>query len=169
MPTRRPGTALLAALLAVPLATLAAWVAAPGWVRGAGLDWWNLPAQERQLRANGDRDRDLDAEREATARRMAVREALVADLIAGRSTLAGAVAEFRALDRGWADRPELLRWYYSGVPDDEVEARHVIGYALRRVPGRADREALRRRLEGELRELLARPEPAGGAAGVRIE
>jgi hypothetical protein len=65
-----------------------------------------------------------------------------------------------------------LRYNYPGVPDDEAVVRNVIEYALGRVTDPDQGKALRRRLEGELRGLLARPDgPSGGAAPtwVRVE
>jgi hypothetical protein len=170
MPTRRPGTVLLASLIAAPLAALAASVVAPEWVRRAGLDVWNLPAQEQKLRAAREQERDLRAKGGEVIRRMAVREALIAELIAGRADLARTVADFRVLDGGRTEHLMAVQLDHPGLSDPEAAARVVIRYALIRVPGRADREQLRRRLEGECQKMFARPDESADPAGpVRVE
>jgi hypothetical protein len=155
MPTRRPGTVLLLALAATSLAALGVSLAVPGWVRRVGLDVWNVPAPEGDSRAA--RERELNAEVDEIDRVIAVKEALIADLIGGRATLAGVAADFRELDRANPAHMQVIRANFPGATDEERMARNVIRYALNRVADPGERENLRLRLEGELRALLARP------------
>jgi hypothetical protein len=172
MPTRRPGAILAATLIVLPLVLAAALAVAPGWAERAGLDWWHLPALERDRRAAADRVQELDAEREATARRMALKEAVVAELVAGRVSLAEVTALFAAMDRDRPGYADGLRASFPDCPEREVVLRNTIGYALTRVTDPTERERLAARLEAELREVLARPgEPSDGTApgAVRVE
>jgi hypothetical protein len=159
MQTRRRGAARLAVLTTTAaVAALLTATAAPGWTRAAGLDVWNLPALEREMKAGVAESRRLDEELEHSARRQGVKEALVANLIAGRTTLAEVVADFAELDRCQPWFPEALRVGHPGRSDREVTARAVVEYALSRVADPAKRAEVRRRLEAELQSLLAQPD-----------
>jgi hypothetical protein len=164
--TRHPGV-ILVTLAVLPVVLVGAPAVAPGWAERAGLDWWHLPALERERKATADRDRGMDAERDLLARRMALKDAAVADLIAGRVSLAEVLDLFAEMDRG---RPAHLPSRYShhqGLSDHESQFRNVVEYALNRVTDPAEGEALRRRLAGELSGLIARPgtAPSDGSSG----
>jgi hypothetical protein len=168
MPTLRPGAARLAVLTATAVvAALLTATAAPGWTRAAGLDVWNLPALEREMKAGVAESRRLDEELGCTFRRQGVKEVLVADLVAGRATLAEVAAAFTDLDRSQPWFPDALRVDHPGESDRELVARCVLGYAQSRVTDPASRAEVRRRLEGELRSFLA--QPADPAAPNRVD
>lgn len=148
--TARPR--LLTAALALPL--LAAGVAHPTWAKSAGVDVWNVPALEEQMRASAGESDRLEAAEEEVHRRIAVKEALVAELLAGRSTLAEVTARFTELNATRPDFVATIRQAFPGVSDHEAATRNVIGYALLRAPA-ADRSAVARRLDAELRQMIA--------------
>jgi hypothetical protein len=151
--------------LAAPLAALAiltvGCAASPALARRAGLDVWTLPALERELSEEGDRSREIDEEMADVVLRRAVKEALVADLVAGRRTLAETAPRLLELDRtdpGY--HPRLARALIAGAGgEEEWAARNAIDFVMARVDDRAGRGSLRTRLEGEFREMF----PPGGS------
>lgn len=126
----------------------------PTLAKSIGADVWNVPALNDQLREStsaGDRLNDEDDE---VRRRIAVKEALVAELIAGHTTLAEVTAKFSELN---ATRPQYvaaIRSSYAGATDQEKTARNVLSYSLARAPD-GTRDALSQRLEAELDQMIA--------------
>jgi hypothetical protein len=147
-PIQWPARAALAALV-----TLAALAAHPTWARSLGVDVWNLPALQRQMRGVTDERARLDSARDDARRRGAARRAITADLVAGRITPAEAVARFT---QGLVPPDQLayLRHKYPTDTDEELVARVVIGAALEHVAPE-DREGAEHRWEGELRQVVA--------------
>ena len=142
---------LIAAFALAVVATLAVH---PTWARSIGADVWNVPALEAQMRATTNEGDHLEAEDSEIRNRIAVKEAIVADLIAGRIALPDAVEQFTALD---AERPQytnVLRAQYPDVPDHELMPRHVVAYTLPRTSPH-ERSAVAARLEVELHQMLA--------------
>jgi hypothetical protein len=107
----------------------------------------------------------LEAKRVALQRRNEAKEQVAGEVLAGRLSLAEAVARYRALNAESPDyRPGAGR-YYPRMSMEELLCREVLDYvevALRGQPGRA--EAVRSRLERDLRDHLARPGPRPGNA-----
>jgi hypothetical protein len=143
--------ALLVALVAVLLCL------APHALRPLGLDLEDLQAQYRRLHQSRRQGEELDRRREAVLRSIAVKEGVVAQLIAGRLTLPQAAARFRdlkaespdddappgpACDRGEGERlcRQVMGWADSWLADH--------------APERAG--AVAARLEAELRRLRDR-------------
>ena len=124
---------------AVALVTLGLLIGHPTLARSIGADVWNVPALNEQLRQSEDAREDLDAEDTEIRRRIAVKEALVAELIDGHVSLADVTARFLAIN---ATRPHYMaaiRQSFPGATDQEKTARNVISYALARAPaGTAD-------------------------------
>lgn len=150
---------MLESLLSRPRVLIASCAAAaavvlavhPSLAQTIGADVWNVPSLKEQVRASAAEEDRLDGEDGEVMRRIAVKEAIIADLIAGRTTLADATARFVALN---ASRPHYLaalRETYPGATDDEKFARNVISFAVARVPAHR-RSELSSRLEGELRQ-----------------
>jgi hypothetical protein len=126
----------------------------PTWAQSIGADVWNVPALQEQVRASVAEETRLDCEDGEVMRRIAVKEAIAADLAEGRCTLAEATDRFNELN---ATRPEYVSTLLRSVPgatDREKFARNVISYALIRVEP-SERPALSSRLEAELRQMLA--------------
>ena len=138
----------------IVLAAVATLAAHPTWARSIGADVWNVPALKDRNRALAEENRRMEAEGEDVRHRIAVKETLVADLIAGRSTLAETTAQFTTMN---ASRPEymsVIRDAFPGATDQEKMARNVIAFAVVRVAPE-HRAELARRLDGELRQLVA--------------
>lgn len=148
--TARPR--LLTAALALPV--FAAGLLHPTWAKSVGADVWNVPALNNEARAAISKNERLDAEDDQVRRRMAVKEALVAELIAGRTSLAEVTARFAEMNATRANYVALIRETYPGATDREKAARNVIDYVFSRVPA-AERAAVVRRLDAELQQIIA--------------
>lgn len=140
------------ALWLVP-ALLVAAAAHPGLARTAGVDFWNTARAEADLAEATAHARTLADRDDTILRRIAIKESLIAELIAGRATLAEVAARFLELNE---DEPGYLLILRSAVPGDsdlERSARNVIDYAAHRVTDPAHQTDLRHRLEAELDRL----------------
>jgi hypothetical protein len=129
-------------------------VVRPTWAQSIGADVWNMPALKEHMRELQSDIARLDAEDEVVRHRIAVKEAFVADLYAGRATLVETTERFAELD---ASRPlymATLRRTYPAATDRETIARNVIEYALLRV-ALDERKTLSGRLEAELQRMLS--------------
>jgi hypothetical protein len=104
------------------------------------------------------REERIDAAREEVLHRLRARQVVARDLADGWLTLPEAAARMRDLDRhGPPFHWEGFRWTYAGASDDERHCREAIHWVASS-QGRDDAraEAVKRRLEAELQELLAR-------------
>jgi hypothetical protein len=132
-----------------------------GLAAAAGVDVWRLPGLERELKEQERAEARLDAEYDAVARRMAVKEALVGELIAGRASLADVTDRFQELNRDQPETMAVLRRVYPSADARETTARNVLGYAwYHPFPSPAARAAALCRLDAEFARLF----PAAGAA-----
>lgn len=143
--------ALVASCLAVGVGVL---VAHPTLARSIGADVWNMPALKEQVRAADAEDDRLTTEDDDVLRRIAIKDAIVQELIAGRITLATATDRFTELNVGRPRYLAALRDGYPGATDQEKFARNVISFAVSRVEP-TERPALSSRLETELRQMTA--------------
>jgi len=126
----------------------------PTWARSIGVDVWNLPELKEQFHASAAEGDRLTSEDDEVLRRIAIKEAIISDLVAGRSTLAETTERFTELNAGRPEYVEALRDTFPGATDQEKFARNVISFALCRAP-RDERAALSSRLEAELRQMIA--------------
>jgi hypothetical protein len=134
-----------------------------GLAAAAGVDVWNLPDLERRLAEHERVDARLEAECEQTLARIMMKEALVADLAAGRATLAGVTDRFQALNREHPETLAALRQIYRIRDPRELTARNVLDFVAQRpFPSPAARAAVTRRLAAEFARLFpaAGPPPA---------
>jgi hypothetical protein len=141
-------------------ALLAAAAAHPGLARAAGVDFWNVDQARAELAEAAAADRALADRDDAILRRIAIKESLIADLIAGRTTLAETAARFLELNEGEPGYLVVLRSAVPGDSDLERAARNVIDYATDRVADPAGRDDLRHRLEADLARLQDADHPA---------
>jgi hypothetical protein len=149
LPSRR--TALLAAALAATAAAVALALARPrpaGESGVAALAAWAVRARP---------DGGPGALSPDALARAARRRAVADDLVAGRTTLARAAAEFRALGEASPAYWGLLRLQYPGASDEECVCRNVLAGAEAALLGQppARRREVMGRLEAELRRHLA--------------
>jgi hypothetical protein len=128
-------------------------VANPNWAKAVGVDVWNLPALNEEVRSSEEESASIDVEDDNVRARIALKESLIAQLLAGRATLAETTDKFAALN---ANRPgcmSTIRATHSGTSDRECLARNVITFATSRVPAEQEAELLCH-LEAELQEML---------------
>jgi hypothetical protein len=135
------------------LASVGVLIAHPTWAQSLGVDVWNVPALNQEIRGYADNSREIDEECEVILHRIAVKESIAADLIAHRITLAEATERFTILNESRPDYMLAIRSAHPGKTDQEKMARNVISFAqTQAVP--ADRPALTQRLEAELQQML---------------
>ncbi len=79
-----------------------------------------------------DANRVLDRRRADVAARVEYKEALLAELAAGRATLAAVAGAFLRVNRDDAVCLEMVRATYPGGSDEEKSARNVLDYAAGR-------------------------------------
>ena len=152
-PTRRAVArrCLVVAVVAVPFLSLA--LANPTWAKTAGLDVWNIQSAERELAVATRTQQRLAADGVAVLNRITVKETLIDEVIAGRTTLADAAAQFLALGSDSPVYLAYLRNVYPNGTDDERAALNVIDYATQRVEDPAERDAIACRLLAELADV----------------
>jgi hypothetical protein len=127
--------------------------ARPSWPTDLGVDFWSVPALQAKLKEEGRWHDQLEALDAAVKQRIAVKDLIIADVLAHRTSLIEAAAEFRRLN---ADEPkymDVLRESFPSRSDEECLCRNVLAYVSmsgRRQPERIKAEVAR--LEAELRE-----------------
>lgn len=126
----------------------------PTWAQSVGLDVWNAPALNQQAQTAAVEVDRLETEDGEVLRRIAIKESIINELLAGRTTLADATDQFVALNEARPDYIETIRNSFPGTTDREKFARNVIAFAIPRVPP-DERAALSSRLEVELQQMLA--------------
>jgi hypothetical protein len=126
----------------------------PTLARALGVDVWNAPALEADLRAAAEESARLDADDATVRRRIEIKEALVAELIDGRASLSAVTERFLELDGPREAYMVSVRERFPGATDSEKMARNVIAYTLPRATDDA-RAALAARFDADLRRYLA--------------
>ena len=152
---RRPGAASAAVLIGLTASLFAAHTIAPQWSRRAGLDVWNLSAEQELWRTATRERADVDAQDERARRRREVAAQVAARLTAGELSLPAAADELMELFRTDAGTCVALSTVYLGMPSERhMFARNAIDRAARHLEGdSARRAALLARLEAEYREM----------------
>lgn len=147
--TRIAAIAALSAALAVTV------YLSPSLAATAGVDVWNLPDLQEQLDDATEQGRELDSSDEMYRRRIEVKEALMADLIAGRVTLAEATDRFLTLSALHPEQLDAIRAAFPGSSDREKVARNVVQYANSRIPAGPQKAAVVARFEAEFDQLVS--------------
>jgi hypothetical protein len=116
---------------------------------------WAALAEARRL-SEHERQRleRLEAQDGIAVRRMAVKNGVVRQLLAGELTLAEAAAWFKYLNEHPADCQDDYRARFPCPTAEESACRQVISWAHAELTGNPDRGAAVRRLEAELRANL---------------
>ncbi len=117
-----------------------------------GMDVWNYSALQKELRAGEDQSRELNERSAVIAHRIAVKDTIVADLLAGKITLATATDRFLELNAGMPEYMDVIRSTFAGDTDHERTARNVISFAVAAVRP-DDRPAVASRLESQLHDM----------------
>ena len=132
------------------------------WATSVGLDVLNVPALNDESASETEKMRDLDTESAEIRRRIEVKDAMIQNLIAGRTTLAEVAAQFLALDENRPTYMNVLRSNNPGATDEEKMARHVIDYTFPSLGKESliQKAAVMVRLEAELHHLTSGPAPS---------
>jgi len=109
----------------------AAFVANSEWGASLVVDMFRTQSVREELKNELELRDNLDVVNTEIQRRIAIKEALVADLIAGRTTLAAVTDEFLVLNQGRPEYMLIIRASYPGETDEEKTAHNVIGYVTR--------------------------------------
>jgi hypothetical protein len=147
-------------LLALGVACLTVMGTAPYWGP-------NVSGEQPALGEEVTRGERLEAERTALLARIEEKLRLGTEVVARRLTLAEAAARLAVLSREAPVHPMVPGPMDPDASEDERLCREVLGYVEDALAGRPHQtEAVRARLEEELREHLARRglTPAGGPA-----
>jgi hypothetical protein len=117
-----------------------------------GLDFWEWPHWQQCYNVQVDRDRELAQGLEQSKNRYQAKNQICRDLIAGRLSLADAARRFEELPDAPARLWERIQASFGCADKHESLCRHVIDWACELMAEQAgEAQALRRRLEGELR------------------
>lgn len=138
------------------VAVSAVTVANPRLAERLGLDVWNLPGLRAKIEASEERDREIAAEGDDLQHRIALKEAIVADVLADRSDLATATERFLEMNRTRPEYMNVIRAAHPGDTDEEKMAHNVIAFCQTRVPP-ADRATLTERLGAQLARMRSVP------------
>jgi len=129
--------------------------AQPAWLADLGLDFWNLPALERALAHEHQRQEKLKQESEQLQEKAQRRSEVIQELVAERISLAEAAARIRDLCEPFYLEQALSALEIPGRTENERLCRLAIYWAgaiLRDSPAQAAR--VQARLEGQLGEEL---------------
>jgi hypothetical protein len=142
------------ALLGMSLAALSQY--RPAWAVRMSLDWWSLPELCEQVHNGKEKGVELDRTGEGSLARLAAKEEVTQDLLAGRLTLPQAAGRFRALDASSSAPLPPVSDHFAGMKEEERLCRQVIGWAesAAMTNGSPDvGRTTRQRLESELNVL----------------
>jgi hypothetical protein len=157
---RRPGASSAAVLLGLGTSLVAAYLIAPEWSRSAGLDVWNLPSANAQLRTAAEQEQEVLAFGERCARRREAATQIAARLASGAITLAVATDEIMEVFHEAPEVALVLETSYRTVPTERQRfALHAIDRVKRHLANEPDRCAVVvANLEKEYRALYASAE-----------
>jgi hypothetical protein len=144
---------LLAGVLGLAAAGIG--TARPSWSTDIGLDFWSVPALKARMAEDRQFASELATRDDRVLRRIAVKETLIADLVAGRAGLVETAAQFRALNAGQHGYAVVIRSLYPNTSDDERLCRNVISYVETYAEADEDGRALVYRLTEEMNRLKA--------------
>jgi hypothetical protein len=118
------------------------------------VDVWNYGSLTEQLEQSRVERERLTAEDAEIHERMALKEQLVAELIAGHTTLPEVTSQFTAINAARPEYMAVIRVNYPGGTDEEKVAHNVIEYALPRLPDDAKRDRVLARLNREFHGMF---------------
>jgi hypothetical protein len=147
---------LQARTIAITLAVaglVAVMLPGPADARSVVADLWNWHEIQDTTAHEVEHTRQLDAEDETIQKRIEIKEALIADLIAGRATLAEVTDEFLHLNESREIYMIALRKSYPCTSDEEIIAHNVIAYTTDRTADSTQRATILARLECELVQM----------------
>ncbi len=112
----------------VLLLPVAAFVAQSGWGVSSVSDQF-LPRSDRvQIKEEQELGNHLDIVKSEIVRRIEIKDALIAELISGRTTLVEVTKQFLILNQSRPEYMTVIRASFPGSTDEEKTAHNVIGY-----------------------------------------
>ena len=154
---RRTGTTSVAVLSGLALTLGVAQASAPEWVRGAGLDVWNLSEYRDDFRASIKESARLQEEAEGFRQSIEVMDSITARVASEMISLEEATSESEPVLR---DRPGFATTAagYHQAPTLRLSiARYLIARVERQLHGDPSRlAAIARKLEAEYAEMSAK-------------
>jgi hypothetical protein len=124
-------------------------IADPNLPEGAGLDFWNLPALQAEIREYEEHSMALDVRDDVLVRRIEYKERVIVALVASQITLAEAVEHFESLhnDQDMIHRVLTIR-YPNKIPRERMWY-NVLEYAKMVVKDDPRRDLVHSRLDQE--------------------
>ncbi len=98
------------------------------WKAAEGIGWESLEDEAERAEERA-RQQQLEATRQAVANRIALKEALIAELIEGRRSLREVTAAFVSLNENQPGYSLGIRHAHPGSTDEERTAHNVLTYA----------------------------------------
>ena len=127
----------------------------PSWSEQLGLDFWSVPSLRDTIARHQRQHAQLDAEDQVVLERIAVKQSIIGELVAGRVGLTEAAARFRALNAARPVYQSVIRHTYGGESEAECYCRNVLDFVAADLRDDARRGDVLRRLTGELERLRA--------------
>jgi hypothetical protein len=115
----------LTAVIAVLILT---GLSAAEWTGSADGDSWDLPVLNASTADEGQVAKELQERFDGVTRRIALKDAVAADLSKGRLGLMAAAARFRALNDRWGSNADVVRAMFPDMSDDERVCWNVIAF-----------------------------------------
>lgn len=145
--------------LGVVLVVVGAVYATSGWLTAAGYDVWRVTEYQHQLEVHEQYSQQLDATMEGSEYRRMMKEEMVKDYLAGRTTFATMTDEFQHLNASCESIRHALHDMYPARDERETAARNVLDFVSAAVPKDApNRAAVLRALRAEFRATFPQVE-----------
>lgn len=131
-------------------------IACPAWAADVGLDFWNFAEYEDALAEDQQLAHQIETESQTVQRSILLRDALIEDLIADRTTLSAVFAQYLELNRSSPDRLRTLRLIFPADSDEDstfLQIRAFVRVVLAEEPAR--RDSLLARLQRDFETLRA--------------
>ncbi|MBA4188190.1 MAG: hypothetical protein C0467_09260 [Planctomycetaceae bacterium] len=143
-------------LVMVPVAAL---VAKSSWAKTVVVSTFSTRSSQDEIESELAFGQHLDVVDLELRRQIQIKDALLDELIAGRTTLAAVTDRFLVLNQSQPASLAVIRKEYPGATDEEKTARNVIGFAeaeLSKYPPTQKAEVLAR-LEAQFRQSYPAP------------
>ncbi len=128
----------------------------PEWPQELGFDFWSLSDLDPEFHAEQRRRADLDALDATALQRVALKDAVIRDLLNGRMTLVEAAGQFRRINDNYANADAILRLMFPGTTTEEALCRNVLTFVEMSLQNEPDQGApVLHELRGELALLSA--------------
>lgn len=125
-----------------------------------GYDFWRYSAYQQQLEEDTTLSEALDARLENSEERLALKELIVREFLAGRTTFDGVIDSFRQTNEGNDRVMQYMHTYYPAADDREIAARNALQFIGSSLPKDSPR---RGPLLGRLRAEFDRQFPQAAA------